>query len=137
MGHKAYVCRLEKMVGLYEVEYPDDYDEERISECNAILHDGTDIFSLPEEVGLKEIYSYAFDGRRFSEWEDEREYQPIGTDMVCTVRDYRYTLAQFRWHLDFLSDEEYFKFVLYLVFNGFSGSVEDMVAQFHAAHYAP
>jgi len=136
MAKKSYITRFVELVELVEIEYPDEFEPELIEEYNETIAEGIDVDDLPEEVTLNIVSSYELGGERLDEWEKESEYMPIAEDLIASIKDYKFNLEQFLWHMEFLSPEDYFKFIIYLAFNGYSGDDEEMFEEFHKKHYS-
>lgn len=84
-------------------------------------------------ISMNKIVSYIV---ALEEWEKESEYLPIAEDLITTKKEYKYNLEQFLWYVQFLFPEEYFKFRVYLAYNGYSGDEEEMFEEFHKKYYS-
>ena len=136
MGHKSFITRYVELVELYEIEYPDDFKQDKIAKYNEMLAEGIDIDDLPDDVSLTVISGQELYGERLEEWEKESGYMPVAEDMITTVKEYKYNLDQFLWHVENLSTDDYFKFIIYLAYNGYSGDEEEMFEEFHKKYYS-
>jgi len=135
MGKKSYITRLVNQVELVEIEYPEDLGQDKVAEYEQVIAEGVYLDDLPDDVSFSVVYNIEMVGGRLEDWESESEYMPIAEDMITTVKEYKYDFDQFMWHLEFLTAEEYFKFITYLVLKGYEGDEEEMLEKFHKKYF--
>jgi len=136
MGHKSFVTRYIELVEICRIDYPEEFDSNEIARYNMMIAEGADVPDLPDDVTYDVLSSLELYGERMEEWEQESEYMPVVEAMITTIREYTYTLEQFQWYLGSIPPEDYFKFLIYLYFHGFSGEEDEMIKEFHEKYYS-